>query len=110
MVGVERFELPTSCSQSRRATRLRYTPMKLDSSYLSAFQLTVNLSNGAPGRIRTSDPQVRSLVLYPTELRAQQRRDYAAFDAFSSTLAARQFLEKAKLPEYLGFLGQNSAA
>jgi hypothetical protein len=28
MVGVERFELPTSCSQSRRATRLRYTPIK----------------------------------------------------------------------------------
>ena len=26
MVGEERFELPTSCSQSRRATRLRYTP------------------------------------------------------------------------------------
>lgn len=25
---------------------------------------------GAPGRIRTSDHQVRSLVLYPTELRA----------------------------------------
>ncbi len=30
MVGVERFELPTSCSQSRRATRLRYTPMRFD--------------------------------------------------------------------------------
>ncbi len=28
---------------------------------------------GAPGRIRTSDPQVRSLVLYPTELRARGR-------------------------------------
>ena len=28
VVGVERFELPTSCSQSRRATRLRYTPKK----------------------------------------------------------------------------------
>ena len=27
MVGVEGFEPPTSCSQSRRATRLRYTPM-----------------------------------------------------------------------------------
>ena len=27
VVGVERFELPTSCSQSRRATRLRYTPI-----------------------------------------------------------------------------------
>src|SRR3990167_9175213 len=28
MVGVGGFELPTSCSQSRRATGLRYTPMK----------------------------------------------------------------------------------
>ncbi len=28
VVGVERFELPTSCSQSRRATRLRYTPTR----------------------------------------------------------------------------------
>ena len=27
VVGVERFELPTSCSQSRRATGLRYTPI-----------------------------------------------------------------------------------
>src|SRR5262245_40298797 len=26
LVGVERFELPTSCSQSKRATRLRHTP------------------------------------------------------------------------------------
>ncbi len=32
MVGVERFELPTSCSQSRRATRLRYTPRARDDS------------------------------------------------------------------------------
>ena len=29
VVGVKRFELPTSCSQSRRATRLRYTPGKM---------------------------------------------------------------------------------
>ena len=29
---------------------------------------------GAPGRIRTSDPQVRSLVLYPAELRAPSRK------------------------------------
>ena len=28
VVGVERFELPTSCSQSRRATKLRYTPIR----------------------------------------------------------------------------------
>jgi hypothetical protein len=26
---------------------------------------------GAPERIRTSDPQIRSLVLYPAELRAR---------------------------------------
>src|SRR6202012_5013594 len=30
--------------------------------------------NGAPGRIRTSGPQIRSLVLYPAELRARGRR------------------------------------
>jgi integrase len=29
------------------------------------------LKNGAPERIRTSDPQIRSLVLYPAELRAR---------------------------------------
>jgi hypothetical protein len=29
--------------------------------------------HGAPGEIRTPDPQVRSLVLYPAELRAQKR-------------------------------------
>ena len=29
LVGVKRFELPTSCSQSRRATGLRYTPREL---------------------------------------------------------------------------------
>ena len=27
--------------------------------------------SGAPARIRTSDPQIRSLVLYPAELRAR---------------------------------------
>jgi hypothetical protein len=29
---------------------------------------------GAPGTIRTSDPQIRSLMLYPAELRARRRR------------------------------------
>src|SRR5690606_25950662 len=31
---------------------------------------------GAPGRIRTSDPQVRSLVLYPAELRARMKQKW----------------------------------
>ena len=30
---------------------------------------------GAPGGTRTPDTQVRSLVLYPAELRARRRRD-----------------------------------
>jgi hypothetical protein len=30
---------------------------------------------GAPGRIRTSDPLVRSQMLYPAELRARERRN-----------------------------------
>src|SRR6185437_4134570 len=30
--------------------------------------------NGAPERIRTPNPQIRSLVLYPVELRAHERR------------------------------------
>ena len=29
------------------------------------------LSSGAPEEIRTPDPQIRSLVLYPAELRAR---------------------------------------
>lgn len=33
--------------------------------------LVVLFANGAPERIRTSDPQIRSLVLYPAELRAR---------------------------------------
>ena len=34
MVGVERFELPTHCSQSSCATRLRYTPKPVNSTML----------------------------------------------------------------------------
>jgi len=105
MVGVEGFEPPTSCSQSRRATRLRYTPSNTVSDDLTVVgkgrryyepqrapsigHLQTNgasasdpsktkrvpqhpsCPNGAPGEIRTPDHQVRSLVLYPTELRAR---------------------------------------
>ncbi len=34
------------------------------------------LNNGAPGRIRTCDTQIRNLVLYPTELRARRINSY----------------------------------
>ena len=33
--------------------------------------VVIEKENGAPERIRTSDPQIRSLVLYPAELRVR---------------------------------------
>ena len=35
------------------------------------FTLGGSKETGAPERIRTSDPQIRSLVLYPAELRVR---------------------------------------
>src|SRR5882724_11257138 len=37
---------------------------------LAAWGTSVTESSGAPGEIRTPNPQIRSLVLYPVELRA----------------------------------------
>jgi hypothetical protein len=34
LVGVGRFELPTPCSRSRCATRLRYTPALVKVTYI----------------------------------------------------------------------------
>ena len=42
------------------------------------------LNNGAPGRIRTCDPKLRRLVLYPTELRARARSVLAALRAMKN--------------------------
>jgi hypothetical protein len=53
-VGIGGFEPPTSCSQSRRDNRTTLYP-----------------ENSDPDRIRTYDPQLRRLLLYPTELRDQ---------------------------------------
>src|ERR1700722_20387571 len=47
--------------------------------------------NGAPERIRTSDPQIRSLVLYPAELRVRilrARTYWGAFPKASITVPA----------------------
>ena len=51
MVGVERFELPTSWSQTRRATRLRYTPERAI-IYLSAAKRSILRSSS--GKISSS--------------------------------------------------------
>ena len=44
---------------------------------------------GAPGKIRTPDPQIRSLVLYPAELPVPSRRD--GCPAFSVRLCAEDW-------------------
>lgn len=50
-----------------------FNPLLYQLSYLAKLEREVeSLKIGAPGRIRTSDPQVRSLVLYPAELRARR--------------------------------------
>ena len=38
---------------------------------MADFNLRISEEFGAPGTIRTSDPQIRSLMLYPAELRAR---------------------------------------
>jgi hypothetical protein len=45
------------------------TDIKANKKYLQ-FMLQVIVVIGTPGPIRTADTQVRSLVLYPAELRA----------------------------------------
>ena len=47
---------------------------------------------GAPGEIRTPDPQIRSLVLYPAELRARRvlAIGFAAYWQASAAAAGRQ--------------------
>jgi hypothetical protein len=45
--------------------------------------LVVLYANGAPGTIRTSDPQIRSLMLYPAELRAHLSAAWQPQGSFS---------------------------
>ena len=54
VVGKTGFEPATSCSQSRRSTRLSYFPKK----------------NGGSGRNRTADTEIFSLLLYRLSYRA----------------------------------------
>ena len=77
MVGVRGFELLTSCSQSRRATGLRYTPVKKRRPLQVAFfdqcfwplilrfdSSITGFKNGGSCGIRTYDQLVKSQLLY----------------------------------------------
>ena len=61
MVGVEGFEPPTSCSQSRRATRLRYTP-DCDLVATAASQMRA-LMIAKPARVRLDSFGVNTSTL-----------------------------------------------
>ena len=61
---------------------------KADAVYFDEQQ-----ESGAPDRIRTCDPQIRNLVLYPTELRAHQPSHHI-FQWFSNTLEINRQSEK----------------
>ena len=60
MVGTAGFEPVTLWSQTKRSTKLSYFPF----SYIHKD------IDGAPKRIRTPNPLIRSQVFYPIELRA----------------------------------------
>ena len=58
------------CSKSSRACAHSFGRLQLNGREGQASLWAVHDFIGAPGRIRTHDPQIRSLVLYPAELPA----------------------------------------
>jgi hypothetical protein len=66
VVGETGFEPATLCSQSRCATRLRYSPIgrQLGRIDLLANPLNRSSNDGGPGRIRTYNLAVMSGRLY----------------------------------------------
>jgi hypothetical protein len=58
--------------------------------------MSINDVGGAPGTIRTSDPQIRSLVLYPAELRARLLQAFETARAAVPRAIGIHFLQVAK--------------
>src|SRR3546814_19663998 len=74
------FHVECAARQHGMERRNRHT--KKPANRFAGFRVVT----GAPGEIRTPDPQVRSLVLYPAELRARmkQKRNFAGIPAVPS--------------------------
>ena len=72
MVGAERFELPTSCSQSRRSTRLSYAPRPEEAQFLRGAVRAVRRNLFLSGALLLS-PVRRSgtFKTFPRRLRAR---------------------------------------
>jgi hypothetical protein len=77
LVGMAGFEPATFWSQTRRANQTALHPEGGERRSFEAkgwtFGSILCCSFGAPDRIRTRDPQIRSLLLYPAELLAHFR-------------------------------------
>ena len=61
---------PPESQSGALPTELRPPLFKLTCRYTAYLRLTRHLVNGAPGRTRTCNPQLRRLMLYPVELQA----------------------------------------
>ena len=73
LVGVERFELPTSCSQSRCATRLRHTPLPSRSGII----LTVPCRGQSAAAKHMPSPSWLTVIVFP----GTKRPSSSAFDS-----------------------------
>jgi hypothetical protein len=75
MVRPEGFEPPTLWFVAKCSIQLSYGRTVLHGNEISLLRMREQSKRGcvcgAPGRIRTSDPLVRSQMLYPAELRAR---------------------------------------
>ena len=78
MVGKTGFEPATSCSQSRRSTRLSYFPYKKEG-------LEIGRKNGGSGRDRTADTGIFNPLLYRLSYRATCLHEERACGAQSIT-------------------------
>ena len=87
------------CAGVEPPSEVHHLPVRPPKKKPPQLRWLVSLSIGAPGRIRTSDPQVRSLVLYPAELRARNRVAQYAERAFG----CQAFLSEKQLAETEGF-------
>ena len=93
MVGVTGFEPATSSSRTKRATKLRYTPISESETELVSI-LTRHLKSPRPGGtpvgtgtpvgIRTPNLLIRSQALYPVELRVLYAVDFPSLSAGAS--------------------------
>src|ERR1700730_17827496 len=72
------------------------TPAAAASAKTAGFGVPSFLENGAPEEIRTPDPQIRSLVLYPAELRARFRGDLGPKACFCRVQSGYIFERPAK--------------